>query len=211
MTPQDLPEMDVLPPKRSPWRNLSLVWLVPILALAVSLGVAWQSYSNKGTLITIVFTDAAGITPKDTSIRFRDVIIGAVENVTFSRDMSHVEVSARIQKDVAATLAPDTMFWVVRPEVSARGISGLSTVLSGVYIDTAWTPVTASTSRAFEGLSAAPLIRPGRQGTRIMIRSKNGSSLTPGAPVFFRGMEVGQLDTPRLSETGDSTDVEAFI
>ena len=203
MTPQDLPEMDVLPPKRSPWRNLSLVWLVPILALAVSLGVAWQSYSNKGTLITIVFTD--------TSIRFRDVIIGAVENVTFSRDMSHVEVSARIQKDVAATLAPDTMFWVVRPEVSARGISGLSTVLSGVYIDTAWTPVTASTSRAFEGLSAAPLIRPGRQGTRIMIRSKNGSSLTPGAPVFFRGMEVGQLDTPRLSETGDSTDVEAFI
>jgi len=211
MTQQDLPEMDVKPSKRSPWRNLSLVWLVPILALAVSLGVAWQSYSNKGTLVTIVFKDAAGITPKDTTIRFRDVIIGQVEDVTFTKDMSHVEVSARIQKDVAATLAPDTLFWVVRPEVSARGISGLSTVLSGVYIDTAWTPVTASKARAFDGLSETPLIRPGHLGTRVMIRSKNGSSLTPGAPVFFRGMEVGRLDTPRLSETGDSTDVEAFI
>lgn len=211
MTLPDLPEMDVTPAKRSPWRNLSLVWLVPVLALAVSLGVAWQSYSNKGTLITIVFKDAAGITPKDTTIRFRDVIIGAVEDVAFSKDMSHVEVSARINKDVAATFSPETLFWVVRPEVSARGISGLSTVLSGVYIDAAWTPVSGSASVAFDGLTEAPLIRPGHEGTRVKIRSKNGSSLSPGAPVFFRGMEVGRLDTPRLSETGDSTDVEAFI
>ncbi len=211
MTLPDVPEMDVVSAKRSPWRNLSLVWLVPILALIVSMGVAWQSYNNKGTLITVVFKDAAGITPKDTTIRFRDVIIGSVEDVIFSKDMSNVVVSARINKDVAATLSPETLFWVVRPEVSARGISGLSTVLSGVYIDAAWTPIEGSTSRDFKGLSETPLIRPGHEGTRIKIRSKNGSSLTPGAPVFFRGMEVGRLDTPKLSETADSTDVEAFI
>jgi paraquat-inducible protein B len=211
MTQPTLPDMDILPAKHSPWRNLSFVWLVPILALLVSLGVAWQNYSNKGTLITIVFQDAAGITPKDTTIKFRDVIIGAVEDVKFTKDMSHVEVTARINKDVADTLSPETMFWVVRPEVSARGISGLSTVLSGVYLNAAWTPIEGSTARVFDGLKEAPLIRPGHEGTRIKIRSKNGTSLTPGAPVFFRGMEVGQLDTPRLSETGDSTDVEAFI
>jgi len=211
MTLRNVPDMDVVSAKRSPWRNLSLVWLVPILALIVSMGVAWQSYNNKGTLITIVFKDAAGITPKDTTIRFRDVIIGAVEEVSFSKDMSNVVISARINKDVAATLSPDTLFWVVRPEVSARGISGLSTVLSGVYIDAAWIPIEGSTSRDFNGLSETPLIRPGHEGTRIKIRSKNGSSLTPGAPVFFRGMEVGRLDTPKLSETADSTDVEAFI
>lgn len=211
MTLPEIPEMDVRTAKRSPWRNLSMVWLVPILALIVSMAVAWQSYSNKGTLITITFTDAAGITPKDTTIRFKDVIIGAVEDVAFSKDMASVVISARINKDVAATLNPETLFWVVRPEVSARGISGLSTVLSGVYIDSAWTPVVDSSADEFNGLSETPLIRPGRDGTRVMIRSKNGSSLTPGAPVFFRGMEVGQLDTPRLSETGDSTDVEAFI
>ncbi|WP_050526873.1 MlaD family protein [Pseudorhodobacter aquimaris] len=211
MTQPEVPEMDVSPAKRSPWRNLSFVWLVPVLALIVSLGVAWQSYSNKGTLITIVFQDAAGITPKDTTIRYRDVIIGAVEEVNFSSDMSKVIVAARIDKDVAATFSPDTLFWVVRPEVSARGISGLSTVLSGVYIDSAWIPTTSSDAREFKGLSETPLIRPGHEGTRIKIRSKNGTSLTAGAPVFFRGMEVGRLDTPRLSETADSTDVEAFI
>ncbi len=211
MTEPTLPDMDIAPAKRSPWRNLSFIWLVPMLALLVSVGVAWQSYNNKGTLITITFQDAAGITPKDTTIKFRDVIIGAVEDVVFTKDMSQVEVTARINKDVADTFSPETMFWVVRPEVSARGISGLSTVLSGVYLDAAWTPVQNSDAREFVGLKDAPLIRPGHEGTRIKIRSKNGTSLTPGAPVFFRGMEVGQLDTPRLSETADSTDVEAFI
>ena len=166
MTLPDIPEMDVRPAKRSPWRNLSLVWVVPLLALIVSIGVAWQSYNNKGTLITITFKDAAGITPKDTTIRFKDVIIGAVEDVNFSKDMSSVEVSARINKDVAATLNEDTLFWVVRPEVSARGISGLSTVLSGVYIDSAWTPTENASVNAFDGLSETPLIRPGHEGTR---------------------------------------------
>lgn len=211
MTPNDLPQMEITPEKRSMWRNLSYVWLVPVFALIVSLAVAWQSYLGRGVLITIEFENAAGITPKDTTIRFHDIVIGTVEDVSFTKDMARVIVSARIDKDVAATLNPDTLFWVVRPEVSARGVSGLSTVLSGVYVDAAWVPIENSEARDFVGSSQTPLIQPGLEGTRISIRTKDGSSLTAGAPVFFRGIEVGQLDVPVLSDTGDSTTVEAFI
>jgi paraquat-inducible protein B len=211
MTPNDFPQMEITPEKRSMWRNLSYVWLVPVFALIVSLGVAWQSYLGRGVLITIEFENAAGITPKDTTIRFHDIVIGTVEEVSFTSDMAKVIVSARIEKTVAATLNPETLFWVVRPEVSARGVSGLSTVLSGVYVDSAWVPIENSEARAFVGAAQTPLIQPGLEGTRISIRTKDGSSLTAGAPVFFRGIEVGQLDTPVLSDTGDSTTVEAFI
>jgi paraquat-inducible protein B len=211
MTPNDFPQMEITPEKRSMWRNLSYVWLVPVFALIVSLGVAWQSYLGRGVLITIEFENAAGITPKDTTIRFHDIVIGTVEEVSFTSDMAKVIVSARIDKTVAATLNPETLFWVVRPEVSARGVSGLSTVLSGVYVDSAWVPIENSEARAFVGAAQTPLIQPGLEGTRISIRTKDGSSLTAGAPVFFRGIEVGQLDTPVLSDTGDSTTVEAFI
>jgi paraquat-inducible protein B len=211
MTPNDFPQMEITPEKRSMWRNLSYVWLVPVFALIVSLGVAWQSYLGRGVLITIEFENAAGITPKDTTIRFHDIVIGTVEEVSFTSDMAKVIVSARIDKTVAATLNPETLFWVVRPEVSARGVSGLSTVLSGVYVDSAWVPIENSEARTFVGAAQTPLIQPGLEGTRISIRTKDGSSLTAGAPVFFRGIEVGQLDTPVLSDTGDSTTVEAFI
>ncbi len=207
----DVPEMEVEPTRRSRLRNVSLIWLVPLIAIVVSLGVAWKSYSDRGTLITITFDDASGITPKDTTIRFHDVVIGTVESVDFTKDLSKVVIGARISKDVAATLTDDAQFWVVRPEVSSRGISGLSTVLSGVYIDSAWDPGKAGTVMDFTGLSSTPLIRPGRKGTRITIRVKDGSLLTAGAPVYFRGVEVGQLDEPKITENGDAATVDAFV
>lgn len=211
MSLPDPPMMDVDPPRRSPWRNLSLVWLVPLVALAVSLGIAWQSYSQRGTLVRIYFQTAAGVIPGETTVRFRDVVVGTVEQVRFSADMERVIVSARIDREVAATLPPDSQFWVVRPEVNARGVSGLSTVLSGVFIEGAWRPVTGSTARQFRGLPSAPIVRPGREGTRILLRSNDGSLLPEAAPVFFRGVEVGRLDVPRVSDSGDAAIVEAFI
>ena len=203
--------MDVDPVRGSFFRNLSLVWLVPALALLVSFGVAWKSYSDRGTLITISFPTAAGVLPGETLIKFRDVVIGTAEDVTFSSDYKMIVVHARIDKDVAQTLPPDSLFWVVRPQVTARGVSGLSTVLSGVFIEGAWTPVEGSTMRSFVGQSAAPIVRPGRLGTRITLRSSDGGLLPEGGPVFFRGVEVGRLDVPRISENGLDVTVEAFI
>ena len=211
MTLPDPPMMQIEPERRSPWRNLSLVWLVPVLALLVSLGVAWKSFSDRGTLVTITFKTAEGVIPGETTLRYREVVIGQVEQVRFSADMQKVIVSARIDKDVAPSIPSEALFWVVSPQVSANGISGLSTVLSGVYIAGAWLPVENSAQRSFVGLDAAPVVQPGKQGMRIIIRSKDGSLLPEGGPVFFRGVEVGKLDVPRVSQDGASAVVEAFI
>ncbi len=54
-------------------------------------------------------------------------------------------------------------------------------------------------------------MRPGRLGTRITLRSTDGGLLPEGGPVFFRGVEVGRLDVPRVSASGDTATVEAFI
>jgi paraquat-inducible protein B len=211
VTDPTIPDVQIDPPRHSPWRNLSVIWLVPILAIVVALGIAWKNYSDRGTLVSITFTTAAGVLPRETTVKFREVVIGTVENVQFTPDLQRVIVSARIQKDVAATMPSDSQFWVVRPNVSANGITGLSTVLSGVYIDGAWEPVANSNVHNFTGLEAEPIVRPGRKGVRITLRSKNGSLLPEGGPILFHGVEVGKLDVPRISETGDSVFVEAFI
>ncbi len=211
MTMPDAPQMEIVPARHSPWRNLSYVWLVPVLALIVVLGIAWKNYADRGTLVTISFTTAAGILPGDSTVRYREVVIGLVETVRFTADLKTVLISARIDKDVARTMPSDAEFWVVRPEVTANGISGLSTVLSGVYIEGAWIPVQDSEVREFSGLSAMPVVQPGREGTRVTLRSKDGSSLPSGGPIFFRGVEVGALDVPRVSAGGDSAIVDAFI
>ncbi len=97
-------------------------------------------------------------------------------------------VGVRVDRAVADMLPADAQFWVVRPEVSTSGITGLSTVLSGVYIQAAFVPEAGQRVSRFTGLETAPLVLPGTEGTKITIRSSDGSKLTAGAPISYQGL-----------------------
>lgn len=204
-------EMKIESADRSILRNLSFVWLVPILALVVSLGVAWKAFSERGGLIEITFANAAGVTPGETTLRFRDVIIGTVETVSFTDDLTRVIVRARVDQKVLPFLDAEAQFWVVTPQVTTRGITGLSTVLSGVYIDAAWDTTSTGARTSFVGLETPPLVQPGRAGKRITLRTTPGVGVSEGGPVLYRGLEVGRLEKPRLAQDGRTVVVDAFI
>lgn len=203
--------LDVRPIKQRIWRRLSLVWLVPLIALAVSLWAAWQNYQDRGTIITISFENASGITAGETTIKYRDVTIGEVETVEFDAGLAVVLVHARIDKTVAPYLDDDAQFWVVRPDVSVRGITGLETVLSGVYIEGNWDTDADVAQFEFTGLEQPVLTRAGQQGIRIVLRASDGGSVSAGAPVLHKGIEVGYLEEPQLSFDGTQVVVNAFI
>ncbi|WP_296424894.1 MlaD family protein [Yoonia sp.] len=203
--------LDVRPVKQRIWRRLSLVWLVPVVALSVSLWAAWQNYLDRGTLITITFENAAGITASETVIKYRDVTIGAVESVEFAPGLSDLLVHARIDKTVAPYLDDDAQFWVVRPDVSVRGITGLDTVLSGVYIEGNWDTEADVAQYEFTGLEQPVLTRAGERGTHIVLRANDGGAVSAGAPVLHKGLEVGYLEKPELSFDGNQVVVSAFI
>ncbi len=202
---------DIEGPGQSIWRNLSLVWLVPVFALVVALGIAWQAYSDRGTLIEILFENGAGVTAGETTVRYRDVVIGEVEGVHFSDDLRSVVVSARVENAILPFLDEDARFWVVRPEISAQGVSGLSTVVSGVYIEGAWDSVPGEATNSFEGLENPLFVRPGEEGRRITLNVAPDMQLQGGTPLIFRGIEVGRLEEPRLVGDNMTIQVDAFI
>ncbi len=203
--------LEIRPIKQRVWRRLSLVWLVPLIALAVSLWAAWQNYQDRGTLITISFENALGITAGETTIKYRDVTVGEVESVEFDVGLSVVLVQARVDKTVAPYLDDDAQFWVVRPDVSVRGISGLETVLSGVYIEGNWDTDPDVAQYEFTGLEQPVLTRAGQRGVRIVLRATDAGSVSAGAPVLHKGIEVGYLEEPELSFDGTQVVVTAFI
>jgi len=203
--------LDIRPGKPSLIQRISVVWLVPFLALAISLWAAWQNYADRGTLIVISFENAAGISAGETEIRYRDVHIGEVESVEFAEGLSDVLVSARVDNTVAPFLDDDAEFWVVRPDVSVRGITGLDTVLSGVYIEGNWDTEADVAQTEFVGLETPNLTRASQRGTQIVLRAEDGGSIAAGAPVLHKGIAVGYLEEPQLSFNGRSVVVNAFI
>lgn len=203
--------LDIRPSAAPVWQRLSWVWLVPTLVLLVSLGVAWQNYRDQGTLITIAFADAAGIRAGETDIRYRDVAIGRVTDVTFDDGLNVVLVYARIDPEIAPFLDDDAQFWVVRPNVSVRGISGLDTVLSGVYIEGTWDRQADVAQLNFTGLDQPLQTRADQRGTFVTLRTTDAGSVTQGAPVLHKGIAVGYLEAPQLTPDGSGVTVAAFI
>ncbi|MDO5528221.1 MAG: MlaD family protein [Paracoccus sp. (in: a-proteobacteria)] len=189
----------------------SLVWLVPIIALAVTLGLAWNAYQGRGQLISVEFRDATGITPGETALRFREIVVGRVEGVRFTEDLTSVLVDIRVDPDVAQYIDADAEFWIVRPIVSAQGISRLDTVLSGVFIEGFWDATIGASQTRFVGLERPALAKDAADGTWFVLSSERARGLSEGAPVIYRGLPVGRMQNLRLSPEDESILADIFI
>lgn len=191
--------------------GVSLIWLVPILALIVTLGLAWNAYSGRGALISVEFADATGVTPGETTLKFREITVGQVETVRFTSDLSRVVVNIRVNKDVAPFIDSEAEFWIVRPQVSTQGISRLDTVLTGAFIEGFWDDRVDEPKRHFTGLDRIPLTRVGQLGTWIVLSADSAKGLNEGAPVTYRGLQVGSMQNLRLADDDETVLADAFI
>ena len=120
-----------------PGRSLrwSWVWLVPLLALAVGLSLLVSVWVRSGPVITISFSSAAGVEAGQTKLRYRDVVVGDVLDVRVAEDRRHVLVDVQLRREGSEYITQEnSKFWIVSPQVSVAGISGLDTLLSGVYL-----------------------------------------------------------------------------
>src|SRR4029078_8124812 len=91
----DLPRATVVPKRGT---RISVVWIIPILAAVVAIGVAIQRIMSQGPTVTIVFTAAEGMEAGKTFVKYKDVNIGQVTAVKLSSDHAKVELTAKIDK-----------------------------------------------------------------------------------------------------------------
>ena len=201
---------------RRPKRSLAWVWFIPLAALLIGLSIVWRGISQKGPTITISFQSATGIETGKTQIRYRDVVIGLVKSVRLNDTQNGVIVEAELTKDGAVFAREGSRFWVVRPRIGLGGVSGLSTLLSGSYIESDFDGMVGSNSKRasekeFVGLEQPPPIASDRPGSRYVLRAPTLGSLGPGAPIYYRRIQVGLVTGFELNKAGQSVDLNVFI
>jgi paraquat-inducible protein B len=203
----DIPEAVAVPPRRA---RFSPIWIVPILAIVVAIGIAWERFASEGPTVTITFKSADGIEAGKTFVKYKEVNIGQVTAVRIADDTKNVEVTARIAKSAGPLMVEDARFWVVRPRISLSGVSGLSTLLSGNYIGFEAGASTKKT-RTFTGLEVPPIITGGMSGTQFLLQGTDLGSLGVGSPVYFRRLPVGQVVAYDLAPDGSSVKIHVFV
>ena len=191
--------------------RLSLVWLLPLAAISFAIWALWSSYADRGPLLEITFDDAGGVSAGETLVRRNDVEVGRVETVRLTDDLNSVVVSVRMNPQVEPYLGEETRFWIVNARINTTEISGLSTLLSGSYIEVDWDEETDESLTEFVGLDEPPLTDRGTPGLRVTLAAEEAGYIYVGSPVFLRQIEVGRVERRRLSDDSKQVMFDIFI
>jgi paraquat-inducible protein B len=190
--------------------GVSLVWIVPIVAVLVGISLVVHNVMQEGPTITVNFKTGSGLTANKTEVKYRNVVVGQVTDVELSDDQKSVNATIKLAKQAETFTREDSQFWVVRPRIGAGGVSGIDTLLSGDYIGA---DIGQSDSRAkhFKGLENPPPITYGEPGKRFKLHTQDLGSLDIGSPVYYRKIPVGQVVAYALDPDGKGVNIEVFI
>jgi len=203
----NVPEATHVPKKRS---RVPVVWIIPIVAALAGVGIVVQKQMNEGPTIRITFPSAEGIEGEKTLIKYKDIEIGKVMHVNLTDNYTKILVTAKFEKHAEGMLDNDARFWLVKPQISLSGVSGIGTLLSGNYIG--FEPGKSKVKRLdFVALEAPPPIMRDRPGREFALRADTLGSLGLGSPVYYRSLDVGDVISFSLAKDGRSMDIRIFV
>lgn len=213
MTSEEFPEAEVVSRSGQNGGRLAVskMWLATLACLIGAIALVWYSLEPAGTKVTLRFQEGHGLKPGD-ALRNRGIDVGRVVSVELDNDLAGVEVHAELAPAAKALAREGTRFWIVRPTVDVTGISGLDTAVGSKYIAVA--PGASQTGQArfeFTGVETPPIDGVDSSGLELVLRSTERYGINPGAPVSWRGVEVGRVLSCSLSPDSRSVDIRIQI
>ncbi len=171
--------------------------------------------AQRGVQASITFRPPVSLEPGKTKVMFKGFEVGLVQSVEFIEDNSAVQAEVSFHPEAESYLTTATRFWLVKPEVSLKGVSALDTLLTGnqiaMEVKKVETGKQAEPSRDFVALKEAPKVDYSRPGLHVKLESAELSSVSRGTPVLYRQVQVGEVQAVSLSDSGNSVIADITI
>ncbi len=194
--------------RERPRFRLSYIWVVPFIAAIVGAYLFYKSEIDVGPTITITFEDGTNISG-GSKLVYRGVEVGVVEAVALDAGLGRVNVRARLDQPASGLAREGSEFWIVEPRVSIDQITGLSTLLSGPYIQVA--PGGGAEATRFVGLPEPPVVPAGEQALSLVLEADDASLLEVGDAVTYLGVQVGAITRVTLPKEGPRIRIDVAI
>ncbi|MDV7104380.1 MlaD family protein [Vibrio sp. TH_r3] len=165
-------------------------------------GAYWRLYDDYeqaakyGSTISLLSSDTVTV-KAGSAIKFQGVTVGEVLLLTPDFTNSTTNISARIFPEYADKLAvTGSYFWTVSPQISFDGVKNLDSIIAS-YINVQ--PGNGEHATQFPLHSSAIET----SGVSFTLQSQHRRSVTVGAPVFYRDIEVGKVTNVQLGTFAD--------
>lgn len=181
------------------------------MALLLGGWLLYRHFAAQGPEARVRFDTANGIFAAKTEVRCRSVKVGVVKDVKLAEDLKSVIIYLEFEPDAQGLLRRGSRFWVVKPRLSVTEFSGAETLITGAYIELDPGPAGGEKQTDFTGLETPPATNSGVPGLRLLLTAEEAGSLTIGAPIYYRGFEVGRIEGRELDREGLKVTYNAFI
>lgn len=165
------------------------VWAIPLFAIALTSVIVWRSLPPEGEKVVVSVSSADGIKIGSTRVRYKGMDVGDIESMAFNDGLDRVDIRLKMHETVMPLLREDTRFWVVRPDISTSGVSGITTIVSGPYIT--FEPGNGKLESKFTALDKPPILK--QKGTKIEVISGQLHNIAPGDDIYYKQVPVGKV------------------
>ena len=199
--------------RRSAWPGW--IWAVPIATLSVVGWLGFRALAENAETVTVVFDNAYGMKPDDTSVTLRGVKVGKVSDLAVTSDGRHVEATLKIDRAETRYLLSGTKFYLLGAKPDLSDPASLKSMIAGPQI--VMEPGPGKPTTHFDGADRRPALAPQHGPVVTYAIRFDGAvgKLGDGAPVELRGFHVGTVTSVRLnydSTTGKlSTPVQVSL
>ena len=192
-------------------RRISIIWIVPLVAVAIGAWLAWDTLSKEGPTIKISFDSGEGLQAGQSPLKYKDIVFGTVKSLALAPDQTHVIVTIDTTRQAEPLLTEGTVFWVVKPRLFAGNISGIETLLSGSYIGMLPAAKAGKSQREFVGREDPPVLGAHVPGRTFLLKSKRIGAVSVGSPIFFRDLNVGEVLGWDIADMAEYVTIHAFV
>jgi paraquat-inducible protein B len=192
-------------------RRVSVIWVIPLVAVAIGAWLAWDTWSKQGPTITVSFNTAEGLQPGQSQLKFKDIVFGTVKSLALSPNHGDVIVTIATTHAAKPLLTDKTVFWVVKPRLFAGNISGLETLLSGSYIGMLPGATVGKPQHAFKGREDPPILSEHVPGHIFLMKAKRLGSISLGSPIYYRDLSVGEVLGWDIADMAEYVTIHAFV
>ena len=189
-------------------KGFSPIWILPIVALLLGVGLILKSYLDAGIMITLQAPTAEGIEVGKTKVLYKGITTGVVKDRTVTDDLQSVILHIEMDKRTEPFLNTNSKFWIVEPRISLSGISGLDTLIGGRYIGMD-TIDKGEPKRDFVALDVPPPPSSDTPGLHIKLRLNRLASVDRGTIIYYKQIPVGEVTNYTLAE--HDTEIHAWV
>ena len=167
---------------------------------------ASKEMAKQRLTFTLEVATSRGIA-KNTRIIYRGEKIGEIHEIINQGASSLIKVG--IVPSAQHILKKGSQFWIVRPDLTLSGLTDTDALFGGAYI--AVNIGEGEPHSHFILNLASPAKHSSSQGLQLSLTTSNGSIVTPGSSISYRGITVGQVDNIALEASGANVHVNITI